>query len=566
MDIPEEAVESGRGRRPALLIEAGLLALLMAVVHFHLDLPGERLADLGGPDSVFYIQGARNLARTGEYTVQVNGQSIPPKFPPGISLLLAPWFAAWGADAPHPLPVMQLLSYLLCLGLWLFVRVRAGSLAAFLALLGWMAGGSFIYHRLTICTPLPDGLVLLALAALLAAPRPGRARIAATGLVLGTGLWVHYTNLAAAAPVLLLLDPRRPGFAGRAAWLAAGALPPAAGLLLWQWSAYGHPLATGYHLWLPRYHAGTMPVFSLDYALYGPAEGRMDGPNTLFYSSYLAGREGLLYRWPVAGILPLALAAAVFLRRRGLMAADGARTVLFTLGSCFVFYMLYSAYFYQGERLLCHLAPLAAAAAALGAAAAGRWLGRRLPGPGSRAGTLALLLLAGANLSLLAGNLAKVAGQEATLNGQTRHARHLARILPREAWVISDLDLLFLAGELPGRRILPLRRSQAWARPLAWRDWKRHRTGGGYGLFLAWYEAGDYGDLALTAPPAECSFPRLEAFLGRGGRVYLTSCNDLRRHPLLRRFGGRLLPGQTPPYTWRLAPPEEPPRHAAEPR
>jgi hypothetical protein len=180
------------------------------------------------------------------------------------------------------------------------------------------------------------------------------------------------------------------------------------------------------------------------------------------------------------------------------------------------------------------------------------------------------VLLAGANLLLLGHNLLRVARQAGrpgvALNAQTRHVRRLARTLPPRAWVVSDLDLLFLASELPGRTVLPLRRSQPWARALAWRDWRRHHPEGSYAAFRARYRAGNLPAGELTAPPAEDAIPLLAAALRRGVPLFVTSYNDLRRRPLLQRFGRQPRHRRPPPYTWRLTPSPEVPPHGAGPR
>ena len=156
-----------RGRiLPAL--ELAFVGLVLLWTHFRLDLPAERIPDYGRPDALFYSIGGENLARGRGYRVIVNGRPIPPKFPPGTSMLLAPWYFLTGKGRASGISAIQLLAHILALATWFLARRRTGPLGGLAALLALEAGLCFAAFRNQAVSEVPASLILLCVLALAA--------------------------------------------------------------------------------------------------------------------------------------------------------------------------------------------------------------------------------------------------------------------------------------------------------------------------------------------------------------------------------------------------------------
>ncbi len=506
---------SFRGRfLPALAAVLAGAALLWA--HLRLDIPADRIPDYGRPDALFYSMGAENLARGRGYRVFVNGRALPPKFPPGTSLILAPWYLLAGGDRASGTGAVQFLAFLLGLGVFLGASRRAGPLGGLAALLALEAGLCLAAFRNQMVSEVPASLLLLGVYLLATGERPGRGRVLLAGLLAGFGVWVRYPLAVLLPAPLLALEPWKKKGLSRALLFSAGAALPLLLLLAWQARTFGSPFRTGYSLWLPGYHQGGRPLFSAAYAFGAPAEGLPGEPNLLYYPSLLAGRQSLLLPWPQA--LAVAAGVLLFLGRAWKKGKSLPwKPALFTLFSVFAFLALYGFYFYQEARLLAPLAPVLALFGVRGARAAGEIL----PVPRIRAGRLlpALPLLV-----LLAGNgwfflrlTASVPAGAVRFDRETRHAEDLKKRVPPGAALVTSRDILFLSHELPGRLLVPRSARQEWAEALLFLDWKRSiRPGGTFREFRAWEKEAARRPLPprlakeFTAPPAPMILPLLK--------------------------------------------------------
>ena len=134
------------------------------------------------------------------------------------------------------------------------LRRRAGSYFVVLASMS----------HLILSDPLAATLVVLSVALL---TRPGTKHAAVAGALVGASVVVRLANLVTLASLIAALPRRRLRLT---AFLAA--LPFVVTLLVYQWSAFGQPLKTGYDYYLPG-----LREFAPHYAWSDPL-GR-DGPN-----------------------------------------------------------------------------------------------------------------------------------------------------------------------------------------------------------------------------------------------------------------------------------------------
>ncbi len=498
------------------VLEVLLAGLILLWAHVRLDIPPGRIPDYGYPDALFYTMGAENLAEGKGYQVFVNGHALPPKFPPGTSLLLAPWYLFSGKGGASGIGAVQVLAFLLGISVWFAARRRAGPLGGLAALLALESGLCFAAFRNQPVSEVPAALFLFwAFVASTGKAPPGKALLAA-GLLAGFGAWIRYPLLVLLpAPLAALEGWKREG-RRRAILFAAGAALPLLLLAAWQAWTFHSPFRTGYSLWLPRYHEGARPLFSAAYAFHAPAEGLPGLPNLLYYPLLLAGKGALLLPWPQA----LAVLSGILLFAAG--AARGKRSHLeeaarFTLFSALAFLALYGFYFYQEARLLAPLAPVLALFGAQAAKDLGHRIQVLVPLRGGLLLRAPLLLLLAGNAFFFLALTSAVPTGSIRFDGRTRHAKELEKKVPPGAVLVTGRDILFLSHALPGRLILPRSTRQPWVEALLYRDWKKYlRPGGGFREFRAWEKEGALRPLPgkivkrFTAPPAPMILPLLE--------------------------------------------------------
>jgi hypothetical protein len=214
-------------------------------------------------DALEAADGARQLVTGHGYVTFAHGaKPEPPRYPPGYSLLLAPFAAAGEFPANVQLGAkIYAAVYLLlaAVAAWTLAGPVAGALAAIL-----IAVSPFvrIEAMLVMSDAIAAGLTLLVFA-LLTRPTPKRVSWAAVlaGAVVAIRLPM-VLNLVAMFVVLPNALRRR---------MVLCAAPPLAGLALFNWWTFGSPLKTGYDYWL---HGTTQ--FSGAFALKAPMFG--DGP------------------------------------------------------------------------------------------------------------------------------------------------------------------------------------------------------------------------------------------------------------------------------------------------
>jgi hypothetical protein len=331
--------------RPVALF-AGLV--LLAVAGYARWTPPARAGDLRPrPDALEYEAGARNLVRGGGYHLLVEGRPYPPRYPPGLSVLLAPiLFARDQGPGTGILGVFA--AALLCIAFAMrATSLAAGPLAGLVAGLMLAASPSHVRWSRAVMSDVPSA-ALVALAALLlvvAVRAPSRrAPLLATGVLIGLGASVRGTNGLLLLPAMLAVallggGPRR------ALLLGVAALAGIAPLLVYDVVTFGHPVAAGYAMWAP------VTRFSTTYLWSPPAGGGTIG-NLPFYLTALAG-SGELYPWPWLPLVVLGAACGIRSVR-----SDERTLVLVAVVFAALLLGTYSVFFWQDARFFLPALPL----------------------------------------------------------------------------------------------------------------------------------------------------------------------------------------------------------------
>jgi hypothetical protein len=327
------------------------------------------------PDAQETADATRQLVTGNGYVTFVHGSKPePPRYPPGYSLLLAPFAAA--GEFPENVQrgaTFYAAIYLLlgAVAAWTLGGPAAGALAAIL-----IAVSPFvrIEAMLVMSDAIAAGLTLL-LVALLHRPTPVRVSWAA---VLAGALVAIRLPMALNVVAMFIVLPnalrRR---------MVLSAAPPLAALALFNWWTFGSPLKTGYDYWL---HGATQfsPAFALKAPMFGDGPwivadvlgGKLlesvcpcplGGPqaamsNLAYYPSIVLGLFWI-FAPPLVSIVGLVYAW----RHRGELVV---RFGLLVIALNLVFFVFY---FYQGARFMAAPATLLAVFAS---AEVGKWIGR----------------------------------------------------------------------------------------------------------------------------------------------------------------------------------------------
>jgi hypothetical protein len=253
-------------------------------------------------------------------------------------------------------------------------RAFGGPAAALAVLLALLSPFYQTYTRL-VMAEMATAAIFAAMAVVLAG-WPARAdagswrgatgRGAALGVLLAGATTVRLANVQAGAAVLaaLLLGPaagRRRALLACTGAFTLGMAP----LLAYQWTTFGSPLRTGYHLWTPDWAGAGRAVFHAGYALRAPAlpSGAMQ-PNL---AHYLAAWLGLPARGdagePVPSPVHTSLAAPLAMAAvagtwSGLRRPPSRPVAAFITAGVAAALVAYGAYFYQDVRFIAPWAPL----------------------------------------------------------------------------------------------------------------------------------------------------------------------------------------------------------------
>ena len=346
---------SGYARRGCrhIATAAALVATALTLASVAFAVP-RHLATQPFPDAHEYADSARQLTKGHGYVTLVHGgEPLPPRYPPGFALALAPFatFDDFPDNVQRGAKVFALLYVLMAVAAaWTLGGPVAALIAAALV-------GLSPFARESGTLVMSDALAAALTTALLLVVRSATRAGSALGGLLAGLLVVIRTTAIAALVGLVAAVPRRTAL--RVLLFAA---PPIAALALLQWLTFGDPLTTGYTYW--GYDEG---AFTLGHATVDPPRGdgpfvvgdRLHGrladwtcpclpggpeasmPNVLFYPFVLLGMFWI-YAPPLATLPGLVYA---FVRWR----EPESRFVLAVTTMTLLAYMFF---FYQGSRFM----------------------------------------------------------------------------------------------------------------------------------------------------------------------------------------------------------------------
>ena len=344
-----------------------------------LSTPVRPLPDQPFPDAQEYAGAAQQLAAGHGYVTYVQAnEPLPPRYPPGFSLALAPF----AFDGEYPLNV-QAGSKLLAAA---YIVATAG--------VAWMIGGSIAAalaaavigispFATTSASLVMSDAFAAALTVLLVGVlyQVSKMRAIGAGILAGVLVLVRLSSLFGFVACVAVV-PRRLWV-----YIVVAALPFLAALGLYQWATFGSPIRTGYDYWLPD-----LRTFDPSFALRTHPQGdgpyivadRLNGalaqplcacpgqspqialPNVAFYPAVLIGLLWI-FAPPLWGLFGLAY---TWSRRR-----EPAFALILWL--TLVTFLVQIFYFYQGARFMAGPATLLAIGGSVGL---GRWIETRLFG------------------------------------------------------------------------------------------------------------------------------------------------------------------------------------------
>lgn len=332
--------------RPSAFVAAGAVCAVALFAVWLRDVPLAAVEDLRPrPDALEYEHAAANLLHGDGFRLRIAGTTQPPRYPPGLSLLIAP--ALWGAgEAPGAgVRAVQVTAMLAVLGAGALAYSAGGLLGAVVAAAIVAGSPAHASWSKAVMSDVPAAAVAAVLA-LAATSDPGASMGRAIVLGLGVGLssLLRVSLGVCLLPLVLCAGLPRRHLAAALIGVGLGVLPG----LLENAHLFGSPWMTGYDYWVGE------PVFDRAFALAPPPDA-VQG-NVAFYAGLLAG-FGRLYPLGVAGAVLLGFAVATW---RG---GGARRLAMLALGVVLAMAAIHAPYRWQSERFVLPLLPLLAATA-----------------------------------------------------------------------------------------------------------------------------------------------------------------------------------------------------------
>lgn len=315
---------------------AVMLVVAIELVIFALGTwPHPTKGDLPGytPDTPEYVAGAEALLN-GHYVLQRDGSTYIPRYTPGFAALLMPAVALGGPEVAVWVPFLAALVTGLLVAV---VAWRASTpLAAAVALPGLMFTPAFVISARMIMSDIP--VLALGLVSALLLPKAQRRWLVAAGAMAGLAGFTRPALFVLVLAGCIGIADRR-----RITYYLLGAMPALVLLGIYQWLAFGSPLASGYVANGATDAQGHL--FRLEYVLGRPFNEPAPS-NFVAYTQALFGTTGVML-WPGLGLM--GVAGLCWLTRGsgapGTVGRYGLAAVGVVLG-------VHLTYFFQAERFL----------------------------------------------------------------------------------------------------------------------------------------------------------------------------------------------------------------------
>jgi 4-amino-4-deoxy-L-arabinose transferase-like glycosyltransferase len=307
------------------------------------------------PDSEQYAIGGYNISQGKGFSIYINDLRLPPQYPPGLSLILAPFYRLTGAELHEAIYVIlafSLFSILLC---YLFARTVFGAPIALLSALLLTVAPLYVgYSQVLISDMVSNSFILLGLwLAWLAVTSEGKAPWLwlTAGMSCGFSATLHLLSGITIVPLLvawwLKTRGRFRGSVPPLAMLAAGFVIGVSPLLIINRLEFGGIFRTGYDYW-ERWGQG-QNNFSLLYAIRNTAvseAGDARGNISFFIVHFLGLSWPTLFAPYFPSVLLLAFCGAIASVKRN--AAAGRGVFSFTVMSIsLIFSVLITLFFYS---------------------------------------------------------------------------------------------------------------------------------------------------------------------------------------------------------------------------
>lgn len=251
-------------------IVVGLVLSIAAMVLFR---GAYSASNLEITDSVEYAIGAKRLFYNGSYSLVIDGQQLPPRYPIWFSALLggpAHWF--FGPDLGVISNLIFVLAILGCFAAYLLAREIGGVWGGCLAVGLLLVGPEFRQMNRIVWTDGVGASICLIIALIFVRSNSAAKRgdlIAATILACFIGLF-RATNFLVLLPfVLVFIRKRLFSIECLIAMLLVGSC--VALELQYNWSVFGSPFRTGYHFWMPAPYQFPDLLFNISNVAYSTA-------------------------------------------------------------------------------------------------------------------------------------------------------------------------------------------------------------------------------------------------------------------------------------------------------
>lgn len=418
------------------------------------------------PDSVEYAVGALQFLDTGRYEIIIQGNALPPRYPPWFSLLaLLPAYALFGSEPGNAILPITLLAVAGVGFAWAIGKRISSTAGGVLAGLAVLFTPTYTMWATQVMTDVPCTAIMLAgcLLYLRIRSQPASALLfLVAGSLVAIATLFRPVFAAMLLPFALAILRRRQHFIRHSLALLTPMALAGAVSLAYNARTFGSPTRNGYHLWTPVPSDYPALAFSLG--------------NAAMNATVLARTAFLV----LAAVAITAWIAARLRNRPAVETAQGAFLDLLTFvgltaGPIFLFHLLY---FFPSDRF--HL-PLLAGIATIAGSAVGLLIDER------RSALFKLLLPA-----VLALVVAARIATPAPVPGRRLMTDLVRKHTPENAIVISGIEPVYmdrLAAWQSARLMVPLSRNVEYASKLLARkridnpqpppqNWRDHRAPG----------------------------------------------------------------------------------------